>query len=74
MNMQTHRTNTQTGIRPHWLFVLEEYNAKYMALDPMHDKKLIEQLGTRPNWIVEYATEEAVFFVRDEMPVGKRTP
>jgi hypothetical protein len=37
-----------------------------MALDPRHDSKLIEQLKTRPGWMVEYANEEAMFFVRDE--------
>ena len=66
----THRTGAQTVISRYWLDVLEENNVNFMALDPMHDAKFIEQLGTRPDWIVEYATEGAIFFVREEMPVG----
>ena len=74
MDTQTHKTSAQTGISHYWLDMLEEHNVKYMALDPMHDKKLIEQLETRPDWIVEYATEEAIFFVREEAPVENRAP
>ena len=70
MNGQKHTTNTQTRITRRWLDVLEEYDVKFMALDPIHDMKLIEQLQTRPDWIVEYATDEAIFFVREEMPVS----
>ena len=70
MNAQTHKTGAQAGISRHWLDMLEENHVRFMALDPIHDTKLIEQLQTRPEWIVEYATEEAIFFVRDEMPAS----
>ena len=70
MNTQTHRTGAQTGISRHWLDVLEENNVNFMALDLAHDTKLIEQLQTRPDWIVEYTTEDAIFFVREELPVN----
>jgi hypothetical protein len=71
MNTQsTHKTDAQSGISRYWLDVLEEHHVSYMALDLLHDKKLIEQLQTRPGWIVEYATEEAIFFVREEQPVN----
>jgi hypothetical protein len=65
--MTTHTTGAQTGISRHWLDVLEENNVNFMALDPVHDTKLIEQLQSRPGWLIEYATDDAIFFVRDEM-------
>lgn len=63
--MTTHTSSAQTGISRHWLDVLEENHVTFMALDPLHDVKLIEQLQTRPGWIVEFATEDAIFFARD---------
>jgi hypothetical protein len=68
--MTAHTTGARTGISRHWLDVLEENNVRYMALDPQHDRKLIEQLQTRQGWVIEFANEEAVFFVRDEMAVS----
>ena len=65
--MQTHTTGAQTEISRHWLDMLEENHVRYIALDPHHDVDLIEQLGTRPEWLVEFANDEAIFFVRDEM-------
>ena len=59
------RTGAQTGIIRHWLDVLEENNVRFMALDPQHDQKLIEQMQTRQGWVIEFADDEAVFFVRD---------
>ena len=70
MNTQTQKTGAKTGISRIWLDVLDEHNVNYMVLDLIHDNKLIEQLQTSPNWIVEYATEEAVFFVREELPIN----
>jgi hypothetical protein len=69
-----HRSGAQTGISRHWLDVLEENNVRFMALHPQHDHKLIEQLKTRQEWIVEYADDEAIFFVRGEMPVSNYYP
>lgn len=65
-----HRSGARTGISRHWLDVLEENNVRFMALDPHHDEKLIEQLQTRPGWIIEFANDEAIFFIRDEMAVN----
>ena len=67
MNAITHTTGARTGISRHWLDVLEKNNVRFMALDPRHDGKLIKQLESRSGWMVEYANEEAIFFVRDEM-------
>ena len=66
MDAQTHATGARTGISRHWLDVLEKNNVRFMALDPQHDGKLIEQLQTRPGWLVEFANEEAIFFVRED--------
>lgn len=57
----------QTEISRYWLDILEENHVRYIALDPQHDAILIEQLQTRPEWLVEFANDEAIFFVRDEM-------
>ena len=62
---QNHRSGIQTGISRHWLDELEENNVRFMALYPQHDHKLIEQLQTHQGWVVEYADEEAIFFVRE---------
>lgn len=67
MNTQTHTTGAQTMINPRWLDVLDENNVNFMVLDPMHDRKLIEQLQTCRDWIIEFATEDAIFFVREEL-------
>ena len=60
MNTQTRPTGAQTGISRRWLDVLDEKNVNFMVLDPIHDKKLIQQLQTHPDWIIEYATEDAI--------------
>ena len=65
MNTQTHRTGVRSGIILQWLDMLDEHHVKFMGLDPIHDKKLIEQLHSHSNWIVEYANEEEIFFVRE---------
>ena len=56
-------SGAQTGISRHWLDVLEENGVRFMVLDPHHDGKLIEQLQTHPEWVVEFANHEAIFFV-----------
>ena len=68
--MTTLTSDAQTDISRHWLDVLEENHVKLIALDPLRDVKLIEQLQTRPGWIVEFSNDEAIFFVRDEMAVN----
>jgi hypothetical protein len=65
MTMLTQTINLNTSISRHWLDVLEEYHVRHIALDPQHDKKLIEALRSRPEWVVEFANEEAIFFVRE---------
>ena len=67
MNKRTHEPGVQTGIRPGWLDVLDENHVQFMVLDPAHDTALIEQLNDHAGWIVEYASEEAIFYVRDEI-------
>ena len=67
MDAENHATGARTGISRHWLDVLEKNHVRFMALDPHHDGKLIEQLLLRPGWIVEFANEDAMFFVRKEL-------
>ena len=61
-----------TRISRYWLDMLEEHHVRYISLDPQHDKKLIEVLRSRPEWVVEFADEEAIFFFRegDEMKLA----
>jgi len=65
-----HRSGAQTGISRHWLDVLEENNVRYMALDPLHDRKLIELLENRPGWVIEFSDDKGILFVRDETAVS----
>ena len=61
-----------TRISRYWLDMLEAHHVRYISLDPQHDKKLIEVLRSRPEWVVEFADEEAIFFFRegDEMKLA----
>ena len=65
-----HRSGARTGISRHWLDVLEANNVRFMALHPQQDEKLIEQLQNRPEWAIEFVSDEAIFFVRSEMAVS----
>jgi hypothetical protein len=70
MNTQIQKTGAQSRNTHHWLDVLEEHQVTHMALDPLHDIRLIEQLQTHPEWIVEFANEEAIFYVRTPAPIS----
>jgi len=59
----------RSGIIRHWLDLLEDYNVRFMALDPQQDGQFIEQLHTRPDWVVEFANHEAIFFMRTEIAI-----
>ena len=54
-----------TRISRYWLDMLEEHHVRYISLDPQHDKKLIEALRSRPEWVIDFADDEAIFFVRE---------
>ena len=49
-----------------WLDVLDKNNVSVMALDPVHDQKLIKALSTTPKWIIEFEDEDVVFYYRDQ--------
>ena len=68
MENENHMIGARTGVSRHWLDVLEKNHVRFMALDPHHDGKLIEQLLLRPGWIVEFANEDSIFFVREDLP------
>ena len=65
-NKRPRKPDVRTGIRSSWLEVLDENHVQVMVLDPVHDTVLIEQLNDHAGWIVEYASEDAIFYVRDE--------
>lgn len=67
MTVQTQTTETENMINRRWLDVLDKNNVNFMVLDPMHDRNLIEKLQACSDWIIEFATEDAVFFVREEL-------
>jgi len=49
-----------------WLDVLDENNVRVMALDPVHDQKLIKALSTTQKWVIEFEDEDVVFYYRDQ--------
>jgi hypothetical protein len=53
-------------ISHYWLDALEAHHVRYIALDPQHDHKLIESLLSRSEWVVEFANDEVVFFIRED--------
>ena len=55
-----------TKISRYWLDELEAHHVRYIALDPQHDHKLIDSLLSWSEWVVEFANEEAIFFVRED--------
>jgi hypothetical protein len=62
--------NDRTGIIHHWLDLLEKYNVRFMVLDPQQDGQFIAQLQTRPDWVIEFANHEAIFFVCAETVIS----
>ena len=53
-----------------WLKMLEDSKACLVVLDPQIDNKLLKLLRSVPNWIVELADEEFVFFIRNDVAMG----
>jgi len=49
-----------------WLDVLDKNNVRVMALDPIHDQKLIKALSTTSKWVIEYEDEDAIFYYREQ--------
>ena len=49
-----------------WLEVLDKNNVHVMALDPVHDQKLIKALNTTSKWVIEFEDDDVVFFYRDQ--------
>jgi hypothetical protein len=70
MTNLTQTIDQNTRISHYWLDTLEAHHVRHIALDPQHDNNLIESLLSRPEWVVEFANEEAIFFVREEMPLA----
>jgi hypothetical protein len=66
MNKLAQTIDQNTRISRYWLDVLEEHHVRHISLDPQHDKKLIEAIRSRPEWVIEFANDEAVFFVRED--------
>ncbi len=53
-----------------WLKMLEDSKACLVVLDSQIDNKLLKLLRSVPNWIVELADEEFVFFIRNDVAMG----
>ena len=53
-----------------WLKVLEDSKVCLVVLDSQIDNKLLKLLRSVPNWIVELADEEFVFFIRNDVAMG----
>jgi hypothetical protein len=49
-----------------WSDVLGDKQISFLVLDAIHDRQLIEQLQTSPDWNIDFDSEEAIIFVRRE--------
>jgi hypothetical protein len=66
MSTPTHPTYVQTKIDCRWLDLVDDKRISFLVLDPIHDRLLIEQLQTSADWIIDFASEEAMIFMRRE--------
>jgi hypothetical protein len=67
--MQTERTSADTPLwsAAGWLKRFEQYDVKYLALDPTEDHSLIQLLQTRPEWTLDFRDRQGVLFVRSDV-------
>jgi hypothetical protein len=66
MRTPTYPISVNTRINYRWLEILQKRQIHYILLDPIHDRLFIEQLQTSPDWIIDFASEGAVIFMRRE--------
>ena len=50
-----------------WLKTFEQYDVKYLALDPEKDHSLIQLLQARPEWMLDFWDREGVLFVHSDV-------
>ena len=66
--MQTQRTRASSVLSAAgWLKRFEQYDVKYLALDPDEDRGLVELLRTRPEWTLDFEDRGGVLFVRSDL-------
>jgi hypothetical protein len=65
--MTKQAAEAQFHLRQSWLETLEDHKVNFMALDPVHDDNLIEFLKTDPDWVIEFADQDAIFFTRTDI-------
>lgn len=63
-------TSVCERISQRWLKMLKESEIRFVVLDPQIDNKLMELLQLQPNWKIESADEEFVFFIRNDIAMG----
>jgi hypothetical protein len=68
MSTPTQTIIVQTEIDYRWWDVLDDEKINFLVLDPIHDRLLINQLQTSPDWISDFASKDAVIFMRRERP------
>jgi hypothetical protein len=54
-----------------WLAHFEQYDVKYLALDPDEDRGLIQLLQARPEWTLDFWDRQGVLFVRSDVLQGQ---
>ena len=59
------QTNAQPGHS--WLKMLDDYEVRLLALDLRKDNQLVALLQSQPGWVVDFADQESVLFVRSEI-------
>ena len=67
--MQIDRTSADTPLASAagWLARFEQYDVKYLALNPDEDRGLIQLLQTRSEWTLDVWDPQGVLFVRSDV-------
>ena len=67
--MQTEYTHTDSllSFAAGWLARFEQYDVKYIALDPDEDRSLIQLLNSRSEWTLDFQDRQGVLFVRSDL-------
>ena len=67
--MQTERTDTDLlpSSAAGWLARFEQYDVKYIALDPNEDHGLVQLLNSCSEWTLDFQDRQGVLFVRSDV-------
>jgi len=64
----------ETGTNEDWAGVLDEYGVQFLVLDRHDDSDLLDLFQSQPRWAVDFKDEEAVIFIRADIPQSTNSP